>query len=416
MRQGQEPVADTVGGRVAPPRATILVLMGLLLLSFNLRPTAVAVGPLLTRITDAIGMSPTEAGLLTTLPVLSFALFGALAPGASARIGPCHTIAVALVLLVVGQVVRALTGSVLLFLAASTLALAGMAAANVLLPSLVKAYFPERIGLVTALYSTMLGVGITCASVLTIPISSTTGTWRWGLAVWAVTGLVALVPWLAISRHDIAAVARQAPGQRRIGLAEVARTRVGWIMALVFGVQSMHAYCIFGWLATIYQAAGYSPAEASLYLGITTGLGIPLSFLAPAYAARRGRPYDLMVFIVSCCFAGYLGLLLTPDRLPALWAALLAFGMACFPVVLALIGLRARTSAGTAALSGFTQGLGYLIAAPGPFLVGLLHEISGGWRVPTLFLLLMTLPLLATALLACRPRYLEDELGIPSPG
>ncbi|HET9872944.1 MAG TPA: MFS transporter [Propionibacteriaceae bacterium] len=396
----------------AQRRHQILVLAGLLILAFNLRPTAVAVGPLLSTITGAISMSPAEAGVLTTLPVISFAIFGALSPAVAARLGPHHTIAIALIMLVLGQTGRALTASVFLFLASSTVALAGMAAANVLLPSLVKLHFPDQVGMVTALYSTLLGIGITGASVLTLPSAELFGSWRWGLGLWAITGLLALIPWVPLGRHDTAADKAVAGEQAHVRLSDVARTRLGWVMAIFFGVQSMHAYCIFGWLVTIYQAAGYSQAAASLYLGITTGIGIPLSFLAPAYAARRARPYDLMIIIVGCCAAGYLGLLVAPRHVPWLWAALLALGMTCFPVILTLMGLRARTSQGTAALSGFTQGLGYLLAAPGPFLVGLLHEVTGDWVAPKIFLLVMTAPLLVIALIACRPRLIEDELRV----
>lgn len=410
MRQPERSIAAATPVPTRRTRGRVLVLLGLMILAFNLRPTAVAVGPLLTTVTAALGMSPAEAGVLTTLPVISFAVFGALSPTLAARIGPHRTIVLALVLVVLGQAGRALTGSVALFLAASTLGLAGMAAANVLLPSLVKLHFPDRVGLVTALYSTMLGIGITSAGVLTLPTAAFFGSWRWGLGLWAVTGLLALVPWLRLARHDHAAEVR-ADGPARIRLVEVARTRLGWVMALFFGIQSMHAYCVFGWLATIYQAAGYSQTAASIYLGITTGVGIPLSFLAPAYAARRARPYDLMILIVGCCAAGYLGLLLAPQQLPWLWAGLLALGMTYFPVILTLIGLRARTSEGTAALSGFTQGLGYLLASPGPFLVGFLHEVTGSWVAPKIFLLVMTIPLLVMSLLACRPRFIEDELA-----
>jgi CP family cyanate transporter-like MFS transporter len=412
MRQSQRSVDDPTTSTTRRSRRQLLVLAGLLILAFNLRPTAVAVGPLLTTVTNAIGMTPAEAGLLTTLPVISFALFGALTPTIASRIGPHRTIVVALVMVVLGQTCRALTGSVVLFLAASTFALAGMAAANVLLPSLVKLHFPDRVGLVTALYSTLLGVGITGASVLTLPAAGFFGSWRWGLGLWAVTGLLALIPWLRLGRHDSAADKAVVSAPTRIRLADVARTRLGWVMALFFGIQSMHAYCVFGWLATIYQAAGYSQTDASLYLGITTGVGIPLSFLAPAWAARRARPYGLMIIIVGCCAAGYLGLLVAPHQVPWLWAGLLAMGMTCFPVILTLLGLRARTSEGTAALSGFTQGLGYLLASPGPFLVGFLHELTGSWVAPKIFLLVMTIPLLVTALLACRPRYIEDELRV----
>lgn len=391
-----------------------LVIGGLLVLAFNLRPVAVSVGPLLRQITGELAMGPALTGLLTALPVLCFAGFGALAPMAAARAGVHRVMVGALLLLILGGVVRATTGTAAVFLLATMLALSGMAAANVLLPSLVKLHFGHRVGLMTALYSTSMTIGVTAASMLTVPLARALGGWRWGLGIWSITAVIAVLPWLLLINHDRIAARRAAgttaDGTRRISIGDVARTRLGWILAVFFGVQSMQAYSVFGWLATMFQDAGFSPAASGLWLGIATGVGIPLAFLFPAYAARKRQPRELIIVITCCLVAGYSGLAIFPDRLPWLWAILIAIGTASFPVILALIGLRARTSEGTAALSGFTQSVGYLIAAPGPFLVGVLHGFTGSWLVPKLFLVAMAIPLIVMGLLAIRPLYLEDEI------
>ena len=390
-----------------------LVIGGLLILAFNLRPVAVSVGPLLREITGTLAMGPILTGLLTALPVLCFAGFGALAPMAAARAGVHRVMVGALVVLIIGGVIRATTGVAVIFLLATMLALAGMACANVLLPSLVKLHFGNRVGLVTALYSTSMTIGVTSASMLTVPVARALGGWRWGIGIWTITAAIAVLPWLLLINHDrIAArkAADQAEGPRRISIGDVARTRLGWILAVFFGVQSMQAYSVFGWLATMFQDAGFSPAASGLYLGIATGVGIPLAFLFPAYAARKRQPSELIILIACCLVGGYVGLAIFPDSLPWLWAILIAIGTAAFPVILALIGLRARTSEGTAALSGFAQSIGYLVAAPGPFLVGVLHGATGSWLVPKLFLVAMAIPLVVMGLLAVRPHYLEDEI------
>ena len=384
----------------------ILVVVGIVVLAFNLRPAAVSVGPVLDEITTGLSMSGTTAGVLTTLPVLSFAGFGALAPWLARILGLHKVTLLALVSVVVGLALRSQTDNVPLFLLLSLLSLAGMATANVLLPSLVKLHFPDRVGLMTSIYTTSLAVGLTLASVLTVPLSQQFGSWRWGLFAWAATALVAALPWLGLLRHD------RAPDDaaRGISLGAVARTRLGWGMALFFGFQSLQAYSVFGWFAQVYRDAGFSAGTAGLLLGVITAMSIPLSFWLPALAARMEHQTWLIVGLVACYPIGYVGLIVAPVAGAWLWAVLVGVAASVFPVVLTLIGLRARTSEGTAALSGFTQSVGYLIAAIGPFGMGFAYELTGGWTVPLIGLIVLVIPQLLAGLMVARPSYIEDEI------
>lgn len=227
----------------------ILVLVGIVVLAFNLRPAAVSVGPVLDEISTALGMSGVTAGVLTTLPVLAFASFGALAPDLARRGGVHRVTLVSLVAIMVGIAGRASTDRTWSFLLLSLVALAGMATANVLLPSLVKLHFPHRVGLLTSLYTTSMAIGLTLGSVLTVPVSEQFGSWRWGLFAWAATALIAALPWLGLLRHDRA----PADEPHTVLLRDVARTRLGWAMAFFFGLQSLQAYSIFGWFAQVYR-------------------------------------------------------------------------------------------------------------------------------------------------------------------
>ncbi len=290
--------------------ARVLVVVGIVALAFNLRPSAVSVGPVLDEIIDGLGMSAAEAGVLTSLPVLAFAVFGALAPRLARLVGVHRLTTLALVGVVVGLYLRSRADEVWAFLAFSLLSLAGMATANVLLPSLVKLHFPDRIGLMTSIYSTALAIGLTSASVFTVPISEAYDGWRSGLAAWALLAAVAVVPWLGLFRHDRPADLETSEG--RIGLGEVARTRLGWLMALFFGLQSLQAYSIFGWFAEVYRDAGFSAHTAGLLLGVITGISIPLSFVIPNLAARMDNQAPLMWALMACYPIGYLGLILAP--------------------------------------------------------------------------------------------------------
>jgi CP family cyanate transporter-like MFS transporter len=356
-------------------------------------------------------MSAVSAGLLTSLPVLAFAVFGALAP-ALARVAGVHRVTLgALLAVAVGLAGRAAVGAEPAFLALSMLALAGMAMANVLLPSLVKLHFPDRIGRVTSIYTTALAIGLTAAITLTVPISDTFGGWRAGLAAWALVAAAAAVPWLGLVAHDRCL---DAP-THTIRFVDVARTRLGLAMALFFGLQSLQAYAVFGWFAQLWRDHGYTAAQAGLLVGLIAAVSIPLSLWVPAAAARREDQRGLLLAVMSCYPVGYVGLMVAPHGLAILWALLVGVGAVTFPIVLTLIGLRSRTPQGTAALSGLTQSLGYLIAVVGPFAVGAIYDATGGWTWPLALLTALSLPQIAVGLYVGRPAYIEDQLPARDP-
>jgi CP family cyanate transporter-like MFS transporter len=321
-----------------------------------------SLGAVLGEVTRAWGFSGLLAGLLTALPVATFAVVGAAAPALSRRWGPERLVAAAMLAAAAGLTLRALTGSAVLFLAGSALALAGSAIGNVLMPTLVNRYFPERIGAMTALYTTALAVGMTGGAALTGPAERAFGgDWRVGLGVWAGLALVAAPPWLALA-----------------GFAG--------------------------------RGAGSATRSASLSLALVSAMSVPMSIALPAIAGRRVDQRGLVVLTTVCYAGGYPGLLLAPAALGWLSAALLGAGNGAFPLAVTLIGLRTRRPEMTTALSGLVQSGGYLLAVVGPLLVGVLHQVSGGWRVPLPVVLGTLVPQLLSGLRAARPGTVEAEL------
>ena len=382
-------------------------LVALLALAFNLRPVAVSVGPVLAEISGDIGLSGSLAGLLTSLPTICFAVFGALAPAVARRFGDHMAIGIALVLLIVGQVGRLMVDGPASFLLLSMVALSGMALANVLMPSLVRRHYPGRIGMATALYSLTMTIGVTLASATTVPLANALGGWRAAFVAWVIAATAALLCWLPllgqrepVRSHELA----------RVTLGQIARTRLGWALAVFFGIQSSQAYSIFGWLPSVYRSAGLDEVQAGLMLGIATGVGIIPAFLIPAYVARTKNPSVLFVSLMVFLVAGYLGLMLAPTSAPWLWAVFLALGTASFPLLLALFGTRARTPVATAALSGFAQSVGYVIATLGPLSFGILHARTDSWTPSIVLQLVLVVPMLIAGLYACRPLLVEDQL------
>nr|WP_241562927.1 MFS transporter [Micromonospora costi] len=383
----------------------------MLLVALNLRAAITSLGALLDEVRDGMGLSGAMAGVITTLPAVAFGVFGALTPRLVRRNPPARLLVVAMVLLAAGQLLRVGTGSTVVFFAGSAVALAGVAVANVLLPLLVKQYFPHRIGLVTGAYSMTLTTGAAAAAATTVPIAHLLGSWRAGLAVWAGLAAVAVLPWLPLAlrggaarRAGTATAAGSAPARIR-----PARTRLGWAMAIYFGTQSLSAYAIMGWLAQLFRDAGFAPEQAGLLLAGVTALGVPIALLMPTYAGRLRSLRPLMLTLSAAMAIAYLGIVVAPHRGALLWVVLLAIGQSAFPLALAVIGMRARTTEGTVALSAFTQGAGYLIAAVGPLLVGILYQATGGWTVPIGFLVVALAAQTAAGMVIARPRHIEDE-------
>ncbi|WP_374106657.1 CynX/NimT family MFS transporter [Kitasatospora aureofaciens] len=381
--------------------------------AFNLRPVVTSLGPLLDQVRAGLGMNPTLAGLLTAVPSLCFGLFGFAAPAMARRIGPIAVITAGMGAITAGVLARSFAGGTAVFLLLTALALAGVAVSNVLIPVVIKRYFPSRVGPMIGLYSMSLSAGTALAAAITVPLTSALGgDWRYGLGIWAVLGAVALVFWLVV------ALLRRERGDRAGGPAAdrlpITRSRTAWAMACFFGLQATGAYVVMGWLPKIFQDSGIDKGTSGVLLAVTMVIGVPVSFVLPNLAARRGDQRLFVVVLASCGIAGYAGLALAPAALPWVWAALVGLSNCAFPLVLTMIGLRARTAGGVAQLSAFAQGVGYLISIPGPILIGRIYQVTGEWYWPLGFLALLLVPQMLFGLRAAMARHIEDEAVHPA--
>lgn len=388
----------------------VLVVAAVVLLAVNLRPAVNSLGAVMPELRAGTGLSGTASGVLLALPTLCFALLGFGAPAVAARIGSHRTVVLALVSLAGGQLLRALVSGTPALFAGSILALAGIAVGNVLLPGLIRLHFPGAITGMTAVYTTMLTVGGTVGAGVTLPIEHAVGgSWRTGIGIWAITAGIALVPWLAMA-------ARHAPSGtgavgRRIGVLSLARSPRAWAMAGFFGSQSLQAYVVFGWLASILADAGLSEESAAGAVALVVAVGIPISAVVPALLGRLRRQGALIVGFVACYVVGYLWLILIPTTASWFVALLIGLGGGSFPMALTLMALRSRTHSGTMALSAFGQSVGYLLASIGPVGFGFLHDLSGGWTVPLIALMAVLAVLLICGMVVVRGWAIEDDLA-----
>ncbi|MFF9112928.1 CynX/NimT family MFS transporter [Streptomyces sp. NPDC014805] len=429
------------GGTATRAWATRLVVVGIMLSALNLRPAITSLGALLEEVRDGLGMSGSVAGLLTSVPPLCFAVFGVMAPRLARRFGPAAVVCAGMAAIAVGLAVRPYTGSTAGFLAASALALMGIAVSNVLMPVIVKRWFPDRVGSMTGLYSMFLAFGTSIAAAATVPMTRALGgSWQSGLTVWAALAAAAVLPWLPVLRdrgtaEPSAARAQEtsaedasaegastaagggAPAGSRQGRAaegaapalRITRSRTAWALAVFFGLQATAAYITMGWMAQIFRDSGVSAGTAGLLLAVTMVMGVPLAFVIPRLATRLPQQGPIVLALGVCGLAGYAGLYFAPASGAWAWALLLGVSNCSFPLALTMVGMRAKTGGGVAQLSAFAQSTGYLISIPGPLLVGVLYQSSGGWGLPIALMAALMLPQMAVGVLAGRDRTVEDE-------
>ncbi len=382
--------------------AGALLAVAVVLTALNLRPAITGVGPMLAEMRADLGTSGVWAGVLTTLPTLCFAGAGLAAPLLARRAGIGAAIAIALTALGAGLVLRVLDGPAVV-LGGTLVATAGIALINVLIPVVIKDSFPARIGVMTGVYTAALQGGGALGSAVTPQLGDAFGGWRPALGSWAVVAVVALLAWILAARGTGRAPRPAADAARGRSLL---RNRLAWIVTVFFGLQAFYAYAAMGWFPQVLMDAGVSRDQAGLLFGLVSLIAVPISlFIAPMAARARGGQGPWIVGLGVFGFAGTTGLMLAPSWSPLLWSVLVGLGMSVFSLALTVIALRARTGADTARLSGMAQGFGYLFAALGPFLFGLLHDLAAGWTVPLAMLLGLLVVQVVFGALAGRRRF-----------
>lgn len=390
-----------------------LALLGILLVAANLRTAVAALSPIVTEVNADIPLGAVAIGVLGMLPPVCFAVFGIFTPVFTRRGGLEKVLIFSLVAILVGHILRGSSGSLAGLLIGSVITFAGLGVGNVLLPPLVKKYFPDRVGLVTSLYVTVVSFSTFVPPLVAVPVADDAG-WRISLGMWAVLALVALVPWITmLVRHRTSSLPSPVVEEAEPTiLGRIWRSSIAWAIAVVFAVSSLNAYAMFAWLPQLLmQSAGVSAGEAGSLLSLYAAMGIPSALIIPVLTARM-KNVGLLVYVGVLVFVvGDLGLLFAPATLTWLWVALAGLGLLFFPLALVLINLRTRTHEGAVALSGFVQSVGYTLGAVGPLAFGVLREVTGQWMWPLLFLTATALAVTIAGAVIARPHMLEDDLA-----
>jgi len=364
---------------------SVLLFIAIVAISLNLRPAIGAVGPLIHEIRMDTGLSNALLGMLTTLPVLAFGLFSILTPIFTRKIGTEGTMSLALILLAIGIFLRVIPSISALFLGTIILGI-GITLGNVLLPGIVKKKFPEKFGMMTGIYSAMLGLGAAIASGISVPLSEDLALgWRWSLGVWGFFALFAFILWLPQMKDNIHVKARNSI----IGsLKHLGRSNLAWNIALFMGMQSLTFYTLVAWLPEILIDRGMSSVHAGWMLSLLMITGAAGTLIIPSWASRRERQRLPVILILSGEIIGIIALMNPSLPFATFWIILLGVSSgSSFGMALLFIGLRARDTDAANELSGMSQSFGYTLAATGPVLFGMFYDMVSNWTLPLCFLL-----------------------------
>ncbi|MEK4354976.1 MFS transporter [Paenibacillus sp. FSL R5-0475] len=383
----------------------ILLISGIVLVAFNLRPAITSVGPLVGIIQEDVGLAHWSAGLLMSIPLISFAVMSSLVPRIAARLSNEKTLLLGLVILLVGICIRSI--SMTLFIFVGTLLIGvGIAIGNVLLPVVVKEKFPQKFGLMTSIYSTSMGLFASLASGISIPLAHGLKLgWDGALIVWGIPTIIAIVVWILLIRLNPAK--DNAVKSVRISAKQIWRSPLAWKIALFMGFQSSLFYITMSWLPEILYNYGISRGTAGWLLSFTQIVGVPVSFLVPILAGRLRSQVWIAFALGMCSIVGYGGLSMGSSY-PIMILSIILIGIALggnFPLALSYIGIRARNGNQAAELSGMAQSTGYMLAAIGPILIGYLYDMTQVWTIPLITLIVISGVVTTFGMLSGRDKY-----------
>ncbi|MDQ0880339.1 CP family cyanate transporter-like MFS transporter [Peribacillus sp. V2I11] len=389
------------------PRVGLLII-GIILLGANLRAPLTSVGPLVTTIRDNLGISNTLSGSLTTLPLLSFALLSPFAPRIARRFGMELTLLISLILLTIGIGIRSVGGVPTLFIGTILIGLA-IAIGNVLLPSLIKHNFARNIGLMTGTYAVSMNLCGAIGSGISIPLASSGLGWAGALGCWGILSLITVFLWMPQLRRPFRS-GKDVPTAQKDKKINLWRSGLAWQITFFMGLQSFIFYTVITWMPEILEQKGLNADEAGWMLSIMQLAVIPITFLVPILAGRLQSQRLLVVPPVVFLITGIFGILYGSTLFILVCMVLIGIGVGTiFSLSMMFFSLRTQSTHEATELSGMAQSFGYLLAAIGPVLFGLLHDVTHSWTVPLLMLAVISALIFIVGMRAGKNEYVTTQ-------
>jgi len=398
-----------------------LVFVGILVFAFSLRTAVTALAPLIPLIRQTYDLDTFAVSLIGALSPACFALASLTTPRITRRIGLTYAVLTSIGVALVGHIIRAVSDNWEVLAAGSLLALFAAGMGNVVLPPLIKKYFPDRIGVMTSLYVSLLILSATVTSLIAVPVAYATS-WRVALAQWGVYAFMVAIPWVAVlskEKRSAHADEIQAGTQPSAGLSQphqplpLVRSSTAWAIGMTFAVGAFASYAFFAWLPVILVDISHVDlAQAGALSSIFTLLGIPPALFIPVLAQHIKRT-DIILHAGTVLFlGGFAGLIFFPVVAPWLWIGILGLAPLAFPLALALINLRTESHHTSLQLSGFAQSISYICASLAPILVGVTNAATGGWTVALVTLALVSTGGSFAAFIIRRGRTVEADLAL----
>ncbi|WP_339480458.1 CynX/NimT family MFS transporter [Pseudomonas sivasensis] len=360
----------------AKPTTAVWLMISVVLVALNLRPSMAAVGPLLSSIRGDVPLSFSSAALLTMLPVMTMGMAMFFGMGLAKRFGEHRSILLSLLVIGVATLSRLFLDSALELIVSAIAAGIGIAMIQALMPALIKSRFSDNVSMFMGLYVTAIMGGAALAASFSPFVQTHTGSWRIGLAIWAVLALLALVFWYA-QRSVMPPLPEAGSGPQESFFGN----RRAWLLAIFFGLGTASYTCVLAWLAPYYVEQGWSEQDAGLLLGFLTAMEVVSGLITPAIANRRQDKRGVVAVLLVLIIIGFCGLILSPQSLSLLWPCLLGLGIGgLFPMslILSLDHLDNPRRAG--GLTAFVQGIGYLIAGLSPLIAGMIRDQLGSFE------------------------------------
>lgn len=387
----------------------ILLVIGIIVIAFNLRAAITSVGPLANVIGDDLGLASWSVGILTSLPLIAFAVMSPIAPKLGNKYSNEIVLINGMVVLFIGILARSVPMPVFLF-GGTLLIGVGIAVSNVLLPGIIKERFPNRVPLMTSVYSIAMGLVASLASGISVPLANNADLgWEWSLAIWGLPAIAGIGIWVYFVKKRRAA---NEVSMHYVTASDVRmwKSRLAWEVAAFLGLQAFLYYVIIAWLPAILQDYGASSSTAGWMLSYAQFIGLPASLL-PVLAGKIKSQSSLTVGVCLLATAGSAGLLFGQSNFIMI-ASVTLLGVSTgglFPLALSFLGMRTEDAQQAAELSGMAQALGYFLAALGPIVLGSLNDITSSWQTPLIVLLTVSILMAVVGYGAGRNRTVEDE-------
>lgn len=379
----------------------IILIIGIIFISFNLRAPLTAIGSLASIIRDYFQISNSLTGFITTLPLIVFAIVSPFVTRISLKFGNGLTMLIGLLILISGELIRSYTGLTGVFIGTVILA-TGICIGNVLIPSIIKLVFPDRVAAITSIYTPVMSMFAAISSGISIPLATGMNLgWQNTLSIWLIVGIFALIIWIPQLKKSAWNIESKSNVKAEdVSLDEktppIWKSPLAWYVTLFMGLQSILFYCFIAWLPAILQSNGLSSELSGYMLSLYQITGVPASFVVSQIADKIKSQRILAAITSSIYLTGILGLAFGSNTsMMYVYLTLMGIGSgSSVSLALSFMGLRASNAKEAAKLSGMAQSIGYLLGAIGPLLIGSLYDVTGSFREPFIFIITITVLLI----------------------